>query len=83
MAVGALPDGRIVTGSEDRSLRIWDIREGIVGNQLGFAVTSAVLSVAVDSVHHQLAAGLVDGSVLVWEIEPDASRNRGGFRHDP
>ena len=59
---------RVVTGSEDGSVRVWDARNGrqirlLTGN------TSAIRSVTVTPDGQTVASGSKDGSIRVWAVE--------------
>src|SRR5262249_48929121 len=61
------PDGqRIVTGSQDRTARIWD---AVTGQELLILKghTGPVGSVAVTSDGRRVITGSVDGTVRIWE----------------
>jgi WD40 repeat protein len=66
-AVVVLPDGRVVSGSEDRTLRVWDIENGqalttLVGHQ-GRVLTVAVLP------DGRVVSGSDDRTLRVWDVE--------------
>jgi WD40 repeat protein len=77
--IATLGGGRIVSGSRDKTIRVWDAearQQGRVAGILGFALTSAVASISVDRIRWRLVAGLQDGRVLAWAVEPEASCER-------
>ncbi|NVB37559.1 hypothetical protein G6O69_06925 [Pseudenhygromyxa sp. WMMC2535] len=59
MALAVLPDGRVVSGSRDNTLRVWDIDSGQTITIHGDA---SYMSIAVIS-QHQLVAGDDVGNV--------------------
>jgi WD40 repeat protein len=80
-ALAVLEGGRLASGSEDGTVRVWSPNHHEVGpesDSLGFAFTSPVWSlVTLDRHRDLLAAGLRDGHVLVWAVEPEAARAEG------
>eukprot|EP01041_Mallomonas_annulata_P009870 gene9870-20535_t len=57
----------MLTGSDDRTARLWDLRTGGCVRVLGGAA-SPVGCVAVSGDGHVAAAGCEDGTVLVWDL---------------
>jgi general transcriptional corepressor TUP1 len=63
-------DGRtIASGSGDRTVRLWDIEQGV--NTLTLTIEDGVTTVAISPDTQYVAAGSLDKSVRVWSI-PDA-----------
>jgi hypothetical protein len=77
-ALAVLPDGRIASGSRDKTVRIsrTPCDGSIALSSLGFAFTSAVTALAVDPRSGHLAIGFADGRVLVFAIEPEGECGR-------
>jgi WD40 repeat protein len=59
-----LPDGKLASGSWDRTVRVWDTASGACLHKLSH--TSDVTSLTVLR-YGSLAVGLGDGSVHMWE----------------
>lgn len=70
LSVAFFPDGnRILSGSYDRTIRIWDAETGL---QLGRSLEghqSSVTSVAVSPDGKRIASGSFDNTVRVWEAQ--------------
>ncbi|WP_367156030.1 hypothetical protein [Methylomonas sp. HYX-M1] len=68
-SVGFSPDGKtLVTGSWDKSLRLWDV---VTGHQIGVPLEAhdkAVLSVAFSSDGKRFASGSGDNSIRIWAL---------------
>jgi WD40 repeat protein len=83
MAVAVLPDGRVVSGSTDATLRVWDVESGqalvtLAGHQ-GFILAVAVLS------DGRVVSGSADKTLRVWDVESGQVRatlagHQGGVR---
>ena len=65
-----LPDGRLATASEDRTVRVWE-RDGAKSRVFSGAAAGLFL-VAVASDGKHVAAGGDDGVVHVWEVDGDS-----------
>ena len=67
-AVAWNPDGqRIATGSDDDSIRIWDLAGNLL-ESLTPGHTDDVLSLAWDATGNQLASTSADGSAIIWSV---------------
>lgn len=75
----ASDDKLIVTGSSDGAVRVLDARTGSVVQTLPVAQNSSVLHVAISPDGQRIAAGTVDGTVLIYDL---AARKQLGLRHD-
>jgi WD40 repeat protein len=74
------PDDKlIVIGASDGTVRVLDARSGSVVESLPVAQNSAVLHVTVAAGGRRIAAGTVDGSVLIYDI---VAKKQLGLRHD-
>jgi WD40 repeat protein len=67
-ALALSSDGRrLVSGSSDRTLRVWDLEEEAqIGNPLQH--DSAVLAVAITSNDAQAVSGCADKTLRVWDL---------------
>ena len=69
LSVAFSPDGsRIVSGSEDRTVRVWDVTRGEGSKSLA-GHTSPVNSVAFSSDGSRIVSGSVDKTVRVWNAK--------------
>ncbi|KAG2346823.1 WD40 repeat-like protein [Suillus weaverae] len=68
-AVAVFPDRRrMVTGSDDKTLRLWDLETGVVLKKLE-GHRNGVLRLAVSRDGQLIASGDSDGEVIVWHGE--------------
>ena len=68
-SVAISQDGRrLVTGSWDQTVRLWDLNTGVQRRQYAKLVDS-VLAVAISADNRLVAAGTADGVVLIWDLE--------------
>jgi len=67
-SVAYLPDGRLVSGSDDDTVRIWDTR---TGDEITPSLNAgdSVHSVAVSPTGKHLAAGTTKGHVCIWNLQ--------------
>jgi hypothetical protein len=77
MALVALPNGQLASGSCDNSIKIWDVATGAELRTLGghedFVWTVAALP------NGQLASGANDNSINIWDVATGAEvRTLGG-----
>ena len=80
-AIGVLPDGRIVTGGDDRRLRMWDPHQPAQPSELGTHHRS-VRAVAV--LHDgRLVTGGADGRVVIWNPHHPDQPVELGAHSDP
>jgi WD40 repeat protein/tRNA A-37 threonylcarbamoyl transferase component Bud32 len=74
-SVAFTPDGRtLVTAAGD--VKLWDVATG--QERATFAVGKTAFSVAVAPDHGRLAAGCLDGSVLLWDGPRNAPKDGAG-----
>ncbi len=67
-AVAVTPDGRhVVSGSEDNTLRVWDLASGETVRTLS-GHTDAVMAVAVTPDGRQAVSGSGDKTLRVWDL---------------
>ncbi|KAG2066421.1 WD40 repeat-like protein, partial [Suillus decipiens] len=64
-AVAALPDERMVTGSYDRMLRLWDLKTGLVLRKME-GHRSRVRALAISSNGNWIASGDESGVLIIW-----------------
>src|SRR5258706_3951400 len=72
-SVAYSPDGRhIISGSSDRTIRIWDAKTGTpVGDPLK-GHTRSVLSVAYSPDGRHIISGSADHNIRIWDATPRA-----------
>jgi len=67
VAISVFPDGcRMVTGSSDKMLRLWDLRNGAVLKTLE-GHRSMVQAVAISRDGKSIASGGMHGEVIIWD----------------
>ena len=64
-----LPGGRVASGGDDKTVKVWDPATGQVNS---FAADSPVTSLATSSNHTALAVGGKDGSIVMLTVEPQS-----------
>ena len=62
-------DGRLVSGSDSGTVRIWDTRTGEASISLLCGTDPTVTCVAVSQTGNALAAGTAQGSVYLWNLQ--------------
>jgi WD40 repeat protein len=72
-AVAFAPDGRLASGSDDQTVKLWDVEAARVGNLDALIRTftglqGAVRSLAFSHDGQRLVAGDVRGTVQVWDV---------------
>src|ERR1700716_2600415 len=68
-SVAVTPDGtRIVSGSWDRTIRVWDLATGAPLGEALTGHTHRVSSVAVTPDGTRIVSGSYDGTVRVWDL---------------
>ncbi|HVR30787.1 MAG TPA: NACHT domain-containing protein [Thermoanaerobaculia bacterium] len=73
LAVAVTADGRrAVSGSEDKTLRVWDLETG--GSRALLGHTDSVLAVSVTPDGRQAVSGSGDNTVRLWDLETGESR---------
>jgi WD40 repeat protein len=69
-AVAFSPDGlQALSGSEDGSVRLWDLGKGQKQNPRAFVGLSDKVEVAYAPDGTKVAASSVDGKVIVWDVQ--------------
>ncbi|KAF8592923.1 WD40 repeat-like protein, partial [Ceratobasidium sp. AG-I] len=71
MSVGFSPDGtRIVSGSLDDTIRVWDARSGVLVTEPFEGHTSGVNSVGFSLDGTRIVSGSRDHTIRVWDVAP-------------
>jgi WD40 repeat protein len=66
-AVAVLPDGRVVSGSHDHTLRVWDVESGqVLATLAGHQGAVKAVAVLPDG---RVVSGSSDGTMRVWDVE--------------
>jgi WD40 repeat protein len=72
--VCVLPDGRLVSGSSDSTIRLWDLARGAEAARLeGHSDWVTALCVLPDS---RLASGSEDNTIRLWDVARGAEAAR-------
>ncbi|MGH3829849.1 MAG: TIR domain-containing protein [Pseudonocardiaceae bacterium] len=81
-SVAFAPDGHtLATGSSDKTVILWDVRDPTRPRRLGHPLTGhtdSVLSVAFTLDGHTLATGSSDKTVILWDVHDPARPRRLG-----
>ena len=82
VAVAFAPDGHtLATGSDDKSVILWDVRDPTRPQRIGQPLTGhtgSVSSVAFAPDGHTLATGSDDKSVILWDVRDPTRPQRIG-----
>jgi APAF-1 helical domain/WD domain, G-beta repeat len=76
-ALAVLPDGRVVSGSQDQTLRVWDVDSGASRVLEGHTDQVTALAVLPDG---RVVSGSCDHTLRVWDVDSDASRALEGHK---
>ena len=72
LCVAFSPDGKVLAASQDKIIQLWDIQTHTILRTLE-GHTGWVWSVAFSSDGRTLVSGSQDGTLLLWELTPDAT----------
>ena len=72
LCVAFSPDGKVLAASQDKIIHLWDMQTHTVHRTLE-GHTSWVWSVAFSPDGRTLVSGSLDGTLLLWELTPDAT----------
>jgi len=59
---------RVVTGSQDKTLRIWDVQNGTLLGEPLQGHQGSVYSVAVSPDDRRIASGVLNQTVIIWDV---------------
>ena len=77
------PNGsHIVTGSGDRTIRIWDAETGTTVGEPLKGHTEAVSGVAYSPNGRQIISGSYDGTIRIWDAETGAAVGKALVAHN-
>jgi WD40 repeat protein len=68
-----LPDGRLASGSRDRTIRLWDLARGAKAARLEESGSVNALCVLPDG---RLASGTHDHTIRLWDVTTGAETAR-------
>ncbi|MUG96279.1 protein kinase [Scytonema sp. UIC 10036] len=69
------PDGQtLVSGSGDRSIKIWNLQTGGIKTSLN-GHTDGVVSVAIAPEGKTLVSGSIDGTIKIWDLQTPGLKN--------
>ncbi|KAG2361770.1 WD40-repeat-containing domain protein [Suillus spraguei] len=69
-AVAFFKDGqRIVTASEDKTVRIWDVDKRVLAGGPFKEHSDAMTSIAVSPDDRRIASGGGDGAIIIWDVD--------------
>lgn len=68
---------RLITGSLDRSIRVWEIEDAEAGPRALYGHTHGVSALALRGDGALLASGSIDGSMKVWRLRSRRRKLRG------